>query len=288
MKLLKPLVALIALAVVVANFTLYTVDERELAIKFRFGEIIDIEMEPGLHFKLPIDNVRKFPKRILTILNPQELFLTSDKKNLFVDFFVKWRITDVGQFYRATGGSDQLAAQRLLEIVKDGIRAEFARRTVIEVVSAERRDLMQSMMERALAGSRELGVEVVDVRVKRIEFSEDVSDSVFSRMRQERARTASQLRAEGAEIAEEIRADADRQRTIILAEAFRDAERVRGLGDARAANIYAEAYNKDPEFYAFYRSIHAYRNALGKDNDLLVLDADSEFFRYLNRSQPGR
>ena len=288
MNVLKIVVAVAVLLIVAINFTLFRVDERDLAIKFRFGEIRTTDLAPGLHFKLPIDTVQKYPKRILTILNPQERFLTSDAKNLDVDFFVKFRITDVGQFYRATGGREQEAAQRLLEIVKDGIRAEFARRSVIEVVSAERRDLMQRMMERAMVSGRELGVEVVDVRVKRIEFPEDVSDSIYSRMRQERARVASELRAEGAELAEQIRADADRQRTVILAEAFRDAERVRGGGDAQASQIYAQAYNKDPEFYSFYRSIEAYRAAIGKDNDLLVLDAESDFFRYLNRATPSR
>lgn len=288
MNLLRPLVAAAALLIVAINFTLFTVDERDLAIKFRFGEILTTDLEPGLHFKLPIDTVQKHPRRILTIINPQERFLTSDAKNLDVDFFVKFRITDVGQFYRATGGREQAAAQRLLEIVKDGIRAEFARRTVIEVVSAERRDLMRRMMERAMTSGQELGVEVVDVRVKRIEFPDDVSDSIYSRMRQERARVASELRAEGAELAEQIRADADRQRTVILAQAFRDAERVRGEGDAQASQIYAQAYNKDPEFYSFYRSIQAYRASIGKESDLLVLDSESDFFRYLNRASPSR
>jgi len=288
MNLLKSLVALVVLVVVTINFTVFTVDERELAIKFRFGEILTTDLAPGLHFKFPWDTVQKHPRRILTILNPQERFLTSDAKNLDVDFFVKFRINDVGQFYRATGGREQAAAQRLLEIVKDGIRAEFARRSVIEVVTAERRDLMRRMMERAMVSGQDLGVEVVDVRVKRIEFPDDVSDSIYSRMRQERARVASELRAEGAELAEQIRADADRQRTVILAEAFRDAEVVRGDGDAQAAQIYAAAFGKDPDFFAFYRSMQAYRAAIGKENDLLVLDSDSDFFRYLNRSSSGR
>jgi len=273
----------------IASMSFFTVDERELAIKFRLGKIIQTEFEPGLHFKMPfINNVRKFPRQILTQTNPQELFLTFEKKNLFVDFFVKWRIIDVGAFYRATRGDEALAAQRLIEIVKDGVRSEFAKRTVPQVVTAERRELLDNMLARARVNARELGMEVVDVRVKRTEFPEQVSDSVFDRMRQERARTASELRAQGAEAAEQIRAEADRQRTVTLAEAYREAEKVRGAGDAEAARIYAEAYQKDPEFFTFYRSIQAYRGSLGKDTDLLVLDKDSEFFRYMQRPDAAR
>ncbi len=289
MNALRPLSVLLAVAVILGSMTLFTVDERELALKFRFGEIIESEFEPGLHFKIPIVNdVRKYPKRILTINNPQELFLTFEKKNLFVDFFVKWRITDIGVFYRASGGDEAAAAQRLLEIVKDGIRAEFAKRTVPQVVTAERRELMDEMLSLSRQNAQSLGIEVVDVRVKRIEFSDDVSESVFNRMRQERARIASELRAEGAENAEQIRASADRQVTVTLAEAYRDAEKLRGEGDAAAADIYAKAYRKDPEFYAFYRSIQAYRNSLGKENDVLVLDSSGDFFRYLKRAEERR
>lgn len=273
----------------IASMSLFSVDERELAIKFRLGKIIQTEFEPGLHFKMPfINNVRKYPRQILTQTNPQELFLTFEKKNLFVDFFVKWRIIDVGAYYRSTRGDEALAAQRLIEIVKDGVRSEFAKRTVPQVVTAERRELLDNMLASARKNARELGMEVVDVRVKRTEFPEQVSDSVFDRMRQERARTASELRAQGAEAAEQIRAEADRQRTVTLAEAYRDAEKVRGAGDAEAARIYAEAYRKDPEFFAFYRSIQAYRRSLGKENDLLVLDQDSDFFRYMEQPNAVR
>jgi len=266
--------------------SVFTVDERELAVKFRFGEIIGSEFEPGLHFKVPVvNNVLFFPSRILTINNPQELFLTFEKKNLFVDFFVKWRIVDVETFYETSRGEQVIAAQRLLEIVKDGLRAEFAKRTVPEVVAAERRALMGSVLAKASSDAGALGIEVIDVRVKRIEFSDDVSESVFNRMRQERARTASELRAEGAENAEQIRAEADRERTVILAEAYRDAEIIRGEGDALSADIYAKAYSKDEEFYRFYRSIEAYRESIGTSNDILVIDAKSDFFRYLNDSQ---
>lgn len=273
----------------IASMSVFTVDQRELAIKFRLGKIIQTEFEPGLHFKVPfINDVRKYPRQILTQTNPQELFLTFEKKNLFVDFFVKWRIVDIGAYYRATRGDELLAAQRLIEIVKDGVRSEFAKRTVPQVVTAERRELLDNMLASARKNARTLGIEIVDVRVKRTEFPEQVSDSVFDRMRQERARTASELRAQGAEAAEQIRAEADRQRTVTLAEAYREAEKVRGAGDAEAARIYAEAYRKDPEFFAFYRSIQAYRRSLGKENDLLVLDKDGEFFRYMEQPDATR
>lgn len=267
--------------------TVFEVDQREHALKLRFGEIVDADISPGLHFKIPIVNtVTFYPNRMLTINNPQEDFLTFEKKNLVVDFFVKWRIVDVAKFYRATGGDEIIAAQRLLEIVKDGIRAEFAKRTVPEVVTAERRELMDQMLSNATRDAERFGMDVVDVRVKRIEFPEDVSEAVFQRMRQERARKAAQLRAEGAEIAEQIRANADRERTVILAEAYRDAEMVRGEGDAQAADIYAQAFDKNPEFFAFWRSTQAYQRSIGESNDILVLDADSDFLRYFNESQP--
>ena len=280
------IVFVLALAIVGVSMSLFYVDERELAVKFRFGEIIDADFEPGLHVKIPVvNNVQFFPKRILTINNPQELFLTKEKKNLFVDFFVKWRITDVAIFYETTRGEQVIAAQRLLEIVKDGLRAEFAKRTVPEVVAAERRALMGNVLSKASSDAGTLGIEVIDVRVKRIEFSDEVSESVFNRMRQERARTAAELRAEGAETAEQIRAEADRERTVILAEAYRDAEKIRGEGDAASAEIYAGAYEKDEEFYSFYRSIQAYRDSIGTGSDVLVLDSKSDFLRYLNKSQ---
>jgi membrane protease subunit HflC len=276
---------ILAIVAIAVSMSLFTVDERELAVKFRFGEIIQTDFEPGLHFKFPIvNNVSKYPRRLLAINNPQELFLTVEKKNLLVDFFIEWRIVDVGDFYRTSGGDELTAAQRLLEIVKDGIRAEFAKRTVLEVVSAERRELMDDMLTKARANALSLGIEVVDVRVERIEFSDDVSESVFNRMRQERARIAAELRAQGAENAERIRAEADRERTVLLAEAYRDAEILRGEGDATAADIYAKAYDKDRDFYSFHRSIQAYRRAIGQPGDLLILDSKGEFFRYLNQA----
>ena len=278
---------LAVLAVILVNSCLFVVDEREYAVRFRFGEIVQTYSDAGLYFKLPVvNNVEVYPDRILTINNPQEPFLTAEKKNLLVDFFVKWRIVDIGTYYTSNDGGNEIRArQRLLEIIKDDIRAEFAKRTVPEVVSAERRELMFDMLNNARNAATTLGIDVVDVRVKRIEFRDEVSESVFQRMRQERARVASELRAEGAETAEQIRADADRQRTVILAEAYRDAEITRGEGDAKAAETYAGAYNKDREFYSFYRSINAYRNSFGNGGDLLVLDSESDFFRYLNESE---
>jgi membrane protease subunit HflC len=266
--------------------SVFVVGERDLAIKTRFSEIVDADYEPGLYFKLPfVNKVEFYPKRLLTINNPQEQFLTKEKKNLYVDFFVKWRITNVAEYYRATGGDANKAASRLLEIVKDGIRAEFAKRTVPEVVTAERREIMAGMLTAARENAVQLGIEVIDVRVKRIEFSDDVSESVYRRMREERSRVAAELRAQGAENAERIRSNADRERTVLLAEAYRDAEIIRGDGDAKATAIYATAYNRNPEFYAFYRSLEAYKSALGSDGDLLVLGPDSEFLRYLNSSK---
>ncbi|HEX7030500.1 MAG TPA: protease modulator HflC [Gammaproteobacteria bacterium] len=280
------LLVLLALVVVVGAMSVFVVGERELAIKFRFGEIVRADYEPGLHFKLPIVNaVRKFDDRILTLDNRPEEFLTAEKKNVIVDFFVKWQITDPVKFYRATrGGQEVVAEQRLLEIMKDGLRAEFAQRTVREVVSAERAEIMDIATTAAQDAAHEFGISIVDVRVKRVELPEDVSSSVYERMVAARARVAAQLRAEGAEQAERIRAEADRERTVILSSAFRDAEKIRGEGDAAAAQIYADAYNRDPDFYSFYRSLEAYRNSID-GSDVLVLDPDSEFFRYFGNRQ---
>lgn len=279
----------IVVALIVASTAVFTVDERDLAVKFRIGEIVETKFTPGVHFMIPfVNNIKKYPRQVLTLNNPQEQFLTAEKKNVLVDFFVKWRITDVGQYYRASGGNELLASQRLLEILKDGIRGEFAKRTVPQVVAAERRELLDAMLAGAREDASSLGIEIVDVRVKRIEFSDEVSESVFNRMRQERARIAAELRAQGAENAEQIKADADRQRTVILATAYRDAEKVRGEGDAAAAEIYANAYRKNPEFFSFYRSISAYRRSFGQPNDIVVLDAKSDYFRYLNQADGKR
>ena len=278
-------VLLVATLLVISN-SIFTVDEREMALKFRFGEVIRADYEPGIHFKLPfVNNVGKYSKQILTINNPQELFLTLEKKNLFVDFFIKWKINDVQQYYVSTGGDELVASQRLLETVKDGIRSEFAKRTVIEVVSEERRKVMSEMLNAAALNAINLGIELVDVRVKRVELSDEVSESVYNRMRQERARFASELRAEGAETAAIIKAEADREVTVIIANAYRDSEKIKGDGDASSTSLYAEAYTRDEEFYSFYRSMEAYKKSIGTGNDILVLDGEGDFFKYLKQSK---
>jgi len=267
----------------------FTVNQRELAIKLQVGEVVRADYEPGLHFKIPVfQTVRKFPKRILTISDRPERIFTAERLALQVDFFVKWRIVDPVQFYTSTGGALQVANNRLSEIIKNAIVTEFGKRSVQEAISVERVELMRDMLETAKETAQGLGVELVDVRVKQVEFPDDVRNSVYQQMREERARVAAERRAQGAEIAEQKRSAADRQRTVILADANRDAQIIRGEGDARAAEIYASAYNQDPEFYAFYRSIDAYRNAVGKSGDILVLDPNNEFFRYLNRSSGGQ
>lgn len=268
------------------GLTAFWVDEREHALKFRFGEIVTSDYSPGLHFKVPIyNNIVKLPNQILTIDTPPEEIITAEKKTVYVDFFLKWRILSPVEYYIGTGGGrEDRAAGRLLEIIKGKIRAEFSKRTVREVVSVQRTGLMDDMLREAEATAKELGVELVDLRVKRVEFSDVVAESVFIRMRQERNRIATELRAEGAEKAEQLRASADRDRTVELAKAYRDAQKIRGVGDATAANTYAKAYKKDAEFYAFYRSIEAYKSSIGQTNDLLVLEPDSEFFRYLGDS----
>jgi len=272
----------VALGALLVKMTVFTVDEREYAIKFRFGEIVQSDFEPGLHFKIPfVNEIIKYPDRILTYSESQERFLTGEKKNLIVDYFITWRITDPGQYYRSARGDQIFAQLRLSSIIREGIKAEFSRRTVQEVVSAERSEIMAQMLVQAKLSAPELGIEVIDVRVMSIELSDEVSDSVYARMQQERFRVASQLRAEGSEDAERIRAEADRQRTVILAEAYRDAEIMRGEGDAVAAETYANAYTQNAEFYAFYRSMEAYRASIGGERDILVLSPNSDFFRFL-------
>jgi membrane protease subunit HflC len=277
----------IVLVALFVRASVFTVDQREHALKLQFREIVGSDYAPGLHFKMPfVHDVLKFQNRILTYENSEEKFLTGEKKNLIVDYFVTWRIVDAAQYYRAVRGDEDAAIERLSAIVKEGIKAAISRRSVQEVVSAERSALMDQMLIEARSRSPALGIEVVDVRVKRIDLAEEVSESVYGRMREERARTAAQLRAEGEEESLRIQAEADRQQTVIQAEAYRDAERIRGEGDARAAEIYARAYSQNPQFYAFYRSMAAYRESIGGDQDVLVLQPDSDFFRYL-QSQLG-
>lgn len=272
---------------VIVGMSVFVVDEREHAIKFQFREIVRADYEPGLHFKWPIaQNVLKYPDRILTYEDSEERFLTGEQKNLVVDYFVTWRVIDPGRYYERFAGDERSAVDRLAAMVKEGIKAAISQRDVQEVVSAERSELMDDMLVEVKSRSPELGIEVVDVRVKRIDLEDEVTESVFDRMREERRRQAEELRAEGNEEAEEIRANADRERTEILSQAREEAEIIRGEGDAMAANIYAGAYSQDRDFYAFYRSMAAYRESIGGSQDVLVLQPDSEFFRYL-QSQFG-
>ncbi len=281
----------IIVVLVVASLGMFTVDQRQNAIVFRLGEIISIKKEPGLYFKVPIlDNVRFFDTRILTLESPEpERFLTSEKKNVLVDSFVKWRIVDVKQYYISVGGDEQRAQTRLAQTVNSSLRDEFGNRTVHDVVSGERDKIMALMREKANEDARKIGVQVLDVRIKRVDLPQEVSESVYRRMEAERKRVANELRSTGAAESEKIRADADRQREVILAEAYREAQHTKGLGDAKAAAIYANAYQQNPEFYAFYRSLDAYRQGFRNKNDLLVLDPNSEFFKYLKHAgKPGK
>lgn len=278
-------VVVVGLIFVGIGLSAFTVNERELAIKLQVGEVVQAHYEPGLHFKIPvIQTVRKFPSRILNIDDAPQRVFTLDRTAMTVDYFVKWRIDDEVVFYTSTGGSQNFARDRLREIIKNSIVTEFGKRSIQEAISLERVELMQVMLSTASATAAGIGVELVDFRVKQVEFVDVVRNSVYNQMREERARIAAETRAEGREAAELIRSTADRDRTVLLAEAYRDGQIIRGEGDARAADIYASAYTKDPEFYAFYRSIEAYRNALGKAGDILVLDPNNEFFRYLNQS----
>ena len=278
-------VILVGLALVALGLTAFTVNERELAIKLQVGEVVRSDYEPGLHFKIPIfQTIRKFPKRILSIDDDPQRVFTLERTAMQVDYFVKWLIIDPVQFYTSTSGSQSIATARLLEIVKNSIVTEFGKRSVQEAISVERVELMADMLATATATAQGLGIQVVDFRVKQVEFVEQVRNSVYQQMREERARVAAGTRAEGRKDAELIRSTADKDRTVLLAEAYRDGQIIRGEGDARAAEIYANAYNKDAEFYAFYRSIDAYRKSIGKSGDLLVLDPNNEFFRYLNQS----
>lgn len=276
------LIVLALIVLVVAN-SLFVVREHEFAALFRLGAISRADIQPGLHFKVPfIESVRRFDKRLLTLDARPERYLTAEKKDVSVDFFVRWRIADVARFYQATGGSEDNAEARLNPIVKETLRNEFNQRALQEVVADIRTDLTDVLLEQAQEAATSLGIRVVDLRIKRIELPEDseVIESVFRRMREERRAVANELRAEGAEAAEKIRADADRQRNVTLAQAERDAARTRGEGDARAADIYAQAYGADSEFYGFHRSLQAYRESFGNGDDVLVLDPKSEFFRY--------
>jgi len=281
------LIAFIAAVLVFALCT-FTVKQNELALKMTFGDIVASDYEPGLHLMVPfVNNVRKFDKRIITRNYPEEQFLTSEGKILRIDFYVKWQINNVATYYKATAGGDEdVAASRLGEIVKDGLKGLIAKRNIQQVVAADRSEFMNELLAVAGTNANQLGVRLIDVRVKKINLPDEVSDSVYSRMRQDFARQAAQLRAEGSGASEQLRSEAERERTELLANANRDASIVRGQGDAEAAAIYSNAYGKNPEFYSFYRSLQAYREALGRDGDVMVISPDSDFFKYFNKATP--
>ncbi len=280
---LNMILGLVALVLGAVAMSVFTVDQRQYALVFQLGEVKRVITEPGLHFKLPlVQNVRFFDNRILTLDSTDpERFITSEKKNVLVDSFIKWRIVDPKLYYMSVGGDEMRARTRLSQTVNAGLREEFGKRLVHDVISGERDKIMDRMREKADIDARRIGVKIVDVRLKRVELPDEVSGAVYSRMEAERKRVANELRSEGAAEAEKIRADADRQREIIVAEAYRDAQKVKGEGDAKAAALYAEAFSKSPEFYAFYRSLEAYRNSFASKNDVLVVEPNSEFFKYL-------
>ena len=286
-----PFILGIVLAVfVVAGAMLFTVDQRQYAIVFQLGEIKEVVKEPGLNFKWPlIQNVRYFDRRILTMDTVEpERFLTAEKKPVLVDSFVKWRIHDVKQFYISVQGDEMLAKTRLAQTVNSGLREEFGKRTVHDVVSGERDKIMAEVQKKADGDARQIGVEIVDVRLKRVDLPPEVSESVYRRMETERKRVANELRSQGAAEAERIRADADKQREVIVAEAYRDAQKIKGEGDAKAAAIYAKAFGENPEFYAFYRSLEAYRQSFANKNDLLVVDPSADFLKYLRNGAKAK
>ena len=278
---------LAVIVVAIGSSTVYYVDEREKAIVFQFGEIVRSNDEPGLHFKAPlINNVKFFDARVQTMDSDPELYLTREKKNLVVDSFVKWRITNASDYYTRLGGLISNARNRLAQRVNDALRSEFGNRSVQQVISGDRVEIMDVVRQLTNEETASLGIEVLDVRLKRVDLDPDISERVYQRMEAERSRVAKDLRARGAEAAERIRADADRDRAIILAEARQAAQEVKGQGDAQATSIYADAFTRDREFYRMYRSLNAYRNTFATPDNLLVIEPDSEFFRYFNQASP--
>lgn len=286
-KLANPLVLIgLALLLLLGSSMVFTVDVRERAIKLRLGEIAESDYEPGLHFKWPlIDTVYKFDRRILTLDVQPERVLTNEKKNVIVDSFIKWKIADPETFYTRLGGVESRANSRLTQFVREGVKDAFGRRTIREVVSSARSTLREEIQASVDAQAENLGIDVLDVRIKKVELPDDVRESVYQRMEKDRDKIAREIRSEGEESAKRIRASADRQREELLANAYSTAEITRGTGDAESARVYAEAYTKDPEFYSLYRSLSAYRSAFSGGSDVLVLKPDSQFFRYFNGAE---
>ena len=280
------MVAVVALLVL--SMSVYTVDQRKAAIKFQLGEVVSMHTDPGLYFMVPIlQNVRLYDTRIQTLdTKDAERFLTSENKNVLVDSFVKWRVIDVRQYYVSVRGDSLAAEARIMQTVNDALRAEFAKRTVHDVVSGERDKIMETVADKVDKDVKGIGVEVVDVRLKRVDLVPEISSDVYRRMESERKRVANELRSTGSAEGEKIKADADRQKQVIVAEAYRDAQRIKGEGDAQATRLYAEAYGRNPEFYSFYRSLEAYRSSLRNKSDVMVLEPNSDFFKYMKN--PGR
>jgi len=273
-------------ALILLSMTVFVVDQRQNAIVFQLGEVVGVKTEPGLNFKVPLmQNVRFFDSRILTLdAGEPERFITAEKKNVMVDAFIKWRIVDVKQYYISVGGDEERAKTRLLQTVNSSMREEFGKRTIHEVVSGEREKIMDVLRTKTDSDARKIGVEVLDVRLKRVDFPLEISESVYRRMDAERKRVANELRASGAAEGEKIKADADKQREVILAQAYREAQKTKGEGDAKATELYAAAFGKNPEFYSFYRSLEAYKQSFKDKNDVMVIDPSSAFFKYLKSS----
>lgn len=280
------LVVAIGAVIVLLSTSVFTVSETERAIKFQLGEIVGTDFKPGIHFKIPfINNVKKFDARILTMDSTPERFLTAEKKNVIVDSFVKWRIADVKTFYTSVAGDVLQGNIRLDQIIKDAFRSEFSKREIKQLVSTDRSAIRETLITNVSPQALKLGISIVDVQVKRIDLPNEVSSSVYQRMEAERARVAREFRSQGSEAAERIRADADKQREIILANAYRDSEVLRGEGDAKAAEIFASTFNQDQDFYAFYRSMIAYKQSLGKSGNIMVLEPDSDFFKFFKHQK---
>ena len=283
---LSRLVVVFLTLLILLSLSTFTVDQREHAVVFRLGEIVSVKADPGLYFKVPlVENVRFFDKRILTYDSSQpDRFITSEKKNVLVDSYIKWRITDPAKYYVSVNGDERQAERRLTQTVNDGLRAEFGKRTIQEVVSGERSEIMDIIKDRADSDSRSIGIEILDVRIRRVDLPKEVSESVYQRMNAERKSVANELRSQGFAESETIRADAEKQRDIIITDAYREAQIIKGQGDAKASRIYAETFSKNPEFYDFYRSLEAYRKSFNGKDDIMVLDANSDFFKYLRGS----
>ena len=288
-KNLSVILTIVVLMLLTVVFTAYTVDQRQAAVKFRLGEVVAIQKEPGLYFRIPmIENVRLYDTRIQTLdTKDAERIQTMEKNNVMVDSFIKYRIIDVKQFYVSTGGDISKAEIRLGQSVNNDLREEFSKRTLAEVISGERGKIMEDLRAKSDADARSIGIEVLDVRLKRVDLAKEINLKVYERMDSERKRVANELSSKGAAESEKIRADADRQREIILAEAYRDAQKIKGEGDAGAARVYAQAFTKNPEFYSFYRSMEAYRNSFRNKSDVMVLEPSSDFFKYLKNPNKG-